>query len=66
MAAAQAEGLPSTRRTWTAAALDEVVKQVSEKLKVGMGKVAQPVRVRPAQQRQAQAQPEWERRRALR
>ncbi|HEY8210584.1 MAG TPA: glutamate--tRNA ligase [Myxococcaceae bacterium] len=30
---------------WTASGLDEVVKQVSEKLKVGMGKVAQPVRV---------------------
>ena len=30
---------------WSTAALDEAVKQVAEKLKVGMGKVAQPVRV---------------------
>lgn len=30
---------------WTAAALDEVVKKVSEQAAVGMGKVAQPVRV---------------------
>lgn len=30
---------------WAAAPLDEAIKQVSEKLKVGMGKVAQPVRV---------------------
>ncbi|HVE82872.1 MAG TPA: glutamate--tRNA ligase family protein, partial [Myxococcales bacterium] len=30
---------------WTTEALDAAVKQVSEKLKVGMGKVAQPVRV---------------------
>src|SRR5262249_31098867 len=30
---------------WSVAALDEEIKQVSEKMKVGMGKVAQPVRV---------------------
>jgi glutamyl-tRNA synthetase len=30
---------------WSAAALDEVVKKVSEQAGVGMGKVAQPVRV---------------------
>jgi glutamyl-tRNA synthetase len=30
---------------WTTAALDEVVKKVSEQAQVGMGKVAQPVRV---------------------
>ncbi len=37
----QAAALPE----WTAAALDEVVKKVSEQAAVGMGKVAQPVRV---------------------
>jgi len=30
---------------WSAAALDDVVKKVSEQAAVGMGKVAQPVRV---------------------
>jgi len=37
----QAATLPE----WSAAALDEVVKKVSEQAAVGMGKVAQPVRV---------------------
>ena len=37
----QAAALPQ----WSAAALDEVVKKVSEQAGVGMGKVAQPVRV---------------------
>ena len=37
----QAAALPE----WNAAALDEVVKKVSEQASVGMGKVAQPVRV---------------------
>ncbi|MBM7115008.1 glutamate--tRNA ligase [Archangium primigenium] len=37
----QAAALPE----WTATALDEVVKKVSEQAAVGMGKVAQPVRV---------------------
>ena len=32
-------------RPWSAATLDEVIKRVSEKASVGMGKVAQPVRV---------------------
>ena len=35
----------SSWATWSTEALDGVVKTVSEEMKVGMGKVAQPLRV---------------------